>query len=333
MIPNQWYPICESRNVRAGRPMGLTRLGERLVLWRGSDGRLCCARDVCPHRAARLSLGRIREGCLECPYHGLRFDSAGRCVLIPANGKDSPVQRGFDLDLHEIREVHGLVWLWYGERGAATAEVPWFDEAPGLGGNAITVAREYPFSYLRVMENMTDGHHVPFVHRRSLPGAGTRIVDVTEQVGRDWFSVGMTLRNERPDRWLRRDYRFVSTLRLPTLATIEVVPGVRFVASATPIDGDRTWLWARYRQEWLPRWLGGRALSRLLALYDLTVIFSWQDARMLRNQQLDDPADISRYRLFEADRGVALYFGMRKRAILEAERQHEELSSPRAAAG
>jgi phenylpropionate dioxygenase-like ring-hydroxylating dioxygenase large terminal subunit len=330
MIPNQWYPIYETRRVRR-RPVGVTRLGAQLVLWRDGNGTVRCARDVCPHRAARLSLGRIRDGCLECPYHGLRFDGAGRCVLIPANGRGAPVPRGFDLDLREIREAHGLVWLWYGERGAATPEVPWIDEGPEPGGTSVTVAREYPFPYLRVMENMTDFHHVAFVHRRSIPGAGTRVVDVEDHTDRASLSVSLTLRHERPSKRLRADYRFTTKLRLPTLATIEVLPGARFIASATPVDRNRTWLWARYRQDWVPWWLGGRPLARVLAAYDMSIVFWLQDSRMLRNQQLKDPGDISHYHLFEADRGVALYFGMRKRALLDAARpsgdNHEAIAA------
>jgi nitrite reductase/ring-hydroxylating ferredoxin subunit len=93
-IPNQWYPIFDSSKLKQRKPVGIMRLGERLVLWRDGTGTAVCMADRCPHRAAQLSLGWVRDDCLVCPFHGLRFDSFGRCVLIPANGEDQPVPSG-----------------------------------------------------------------------------------------------------------------------------------------------------------------------------------------------------------------------------------------------
>lgn len=100
--------------------------------------------------------------------------------------------------------------------------------------------------------------------------------------------------------------------------------------SATPIDRDHTWLWARYGEHYVPKWLGGRTLARLAAKFDLELVFTHQDMRLLASQQRNNP-DFSTYRLFEADRAIALYFGLRKQAIEQA---HSRLSSikPHAAA-
>ena len=315
-IPNQWYPIFDSSKLRSRKPVGITRLGERLVLWRDARGEAVCMTDRCPHRAAQLSLGWVRDDCLVCPFHGLRFDSAGRCVLIPANGEAQSVPRGFDLPTRQIREVHGLIWYWYGD-SEPSAEIPWFPEAPEPGARTSFVQRVYPVSYLRVMENLGDMHHVPFVHRATIPGAGTRV-----EVQEAWLDdavirMKVSLHHERSGR-MRPTYNFTYALRLPTLATIEVARGIRFVASATPIDRDHTWLWARYGQDYIPGWLGGRVIARLAAKFDLELVFTHQDMRMLASQQRNDP-EFSNYRLFEADRAIALYFGLRKQAIDEAQ--------------
>ena len=75
------------------------------------------------------------------------------------------------------------------------------------------------------------------------------------------------------------------------------------------------WLWARYGQDFVPGWLGGRAIAWLAAKFDLQLVFTHQDMRMLASQQRNDPGEISSYRLFEADRAIALYFGLRKQAM------------------
>jgi phenylpropionate dioxygenase-like ring-hydroxylating dioxygenase large terminal subunit len=212
-IPNQWYPVFDSSKLKARKPVGITRLGERLVLWRDSSGAAVCMTDRCPHRAAQLSLGWVRDGCLVCPFHGLRFNSTGGCVMIPANGETQPVPRGFDLPTRPIREAHGLIWYWYGDSEPA-AEIPWFPEAPDPGSRTSFVQREYPVSYLRVMENLGDMHHIPFVHRATIPGAGTRVQVQEARLDGDVIRMRVSLHHERPGR-MRPVYNFTYALRLP----------------------------------------------------------------------------------------------------------------------
>jgi len=59
MIPNQWYAVLESKEVRPGKPLGVTRMGEKLVFWRDGAGKPSCLRDLCAHRGAALSLGKV----------------------------------------------------------------------------------------------------------------------------------------------------------------------------------------------------------------------------------------------------------------------------------
>ena len=125
-----------------------------------------------------------------------------------------------------------------------------------------------------------------------------------------------SLHHERPG-WMRPVYDFNYALRLPTLASITVARGVQFVASATPIDRDHTWLWARYGQDYIPDWLGGRFVARLAAKFDLELVFTHQDMRMLASQQRNHP-EIASYHMFPADRAIALYFALRKQAIDES---------------
>ena len=89
MIPNQWYAVLESNEVKRGKPVGVTRMSEKLVFWRDRQGRVNCLRDLCPHRGAALSLGAVEGDCILCPFHGFRFDATGQCQYVPANGKDA----------------------------------------------------------------------------------------------------------------------------------------------------------------------------------------------------------------------------------------------------
>ena len=70
MIPNQWYVVLDSSEVRDA-PIGVTRMGEKLVFWRDQAGKLSCLRDRCVHRGVELSKGHVvSNGRLQCPFHG-----------------------------------------------------------------------------------------------------------------------------------------------------------------------------------------------------------------------------------------------------------------------
>lgn len=115
-LRNYWYPILQSEELPQVRPIGLRCLGEGLVVWRDADGRPGVARDRCPHRSARLSLGRVLDGALQCAFHGLRFDRDGRCVLLPWEPEESPRPGGICVQAYPARELGGYIWAYLGDR-------------------------------------------------------------------------------------------------------------------------------------------------------------------------------------------------------------------------
>lgn len=89
MIPNQWYVILSSREVKKNQVIGVRRMGLNLVVWRNSSGKIGAAVDKCPHRGIALSKGKVVHDHLQCPFHGFEYDETGACKLIPANGERS----------------------------------------------------------------------------------------------------------------------------------------------------------------------------------------------------------------------------------------------------
>ena len=88
-----WYIAARSRDL-SGAPIARTVLGERLVLFRRKDGFPAALLDRCAHRNAPLSRGTVRDGCVECPYHGWLYNAYGRCVEIPSlRGSELPKPR------------------------------------------------------------------------------------------------------------------------------------------------------------------------------------------------------------------------------------------------
>ena len=104
-----WHPVAEAAAVD-GQPVADRLLGQDLVLWRDAAGVVHAWPDQCPHRGAKLSLGRVEQGCLECPYHGWRFDAGGQCVQVPALLDFSP-PASHRVTTYEVQEAHGLLFV------------------------------------------------------------------------------------------------------------------------------------------------------------------------------------------------------------------------------
>ncbi len=132
MIPNQWYVVLGSQDVKRGKMLGVTRLGERLVFARDQEGKAFCLRDRCAHRGAALSAGKLLEDRIQCPFHGFEYDARGRGARIPANGRDAPVPDRFHVCSYPIHESHGFIWIWWGENPPTNLKEPsFFDDIDG----------------------------------------------------------------------------------------------------------------------------------------------------------------------------------------------------------
>ena len=83
-LQNMWYPICQSAGVKE-KPRGFHRLGQDVVVWRDSVGKIHIHEDRCLHRGAKLSVGEVVNGSLRCAYHGWCYDTSGQCVTIPTS--------------------------------------------------------------------------------------------------------------------------------------------------------------------------------------------------------------------------------------------------------
>jgi phenylpropionate dioxygenase-like ring-hydroxylating dioxygenase large terminal subunit len=168
VLLNDWHVVGRSSEIPAGTIQPARLLGQDLVLWRGNQG-VCAWRDLCVHRGAKLSGGRIQEECLVCPYHGWRYDASGRCVSIPAHPGQPPPERARATHF-QVAETYGLIWVCL---GTAKADVPVFPEADDAAFRKVH-AGPYVFKAHgpRVIENFLDVGHFPFVHAGFLGDPG-----------------------------------------------------------------------------------------------------------------------------------------------------------------
>jgi nitrite reductase/ring-hydroxylating ferredoxin subunit len=159
-----WTPVLGSSELPAGHPIGIRLAGLPLALFRDSDGRPAALLDCCPHRGVALSLGRLRAGHLACPFHGWEFDGSGANCLVPWNS-DARRER-LCATAFPARELGGQVWVYTGEAPPGEPET---DERYTQEHTRVsTFTTSMDTHWTRVMENMLDWPHLPFVHHTTI---------------------------------------------------------------------------------------------------------------------------------------------------------------------
>ena len=198
MIKNQWYAV-EFAHVIGTTPHKAEIMGQQLVLWRDTSGVLHAQSDVCIHRGGSLAGGRIVDDCVECPYHGWRYDSSGQCTRIPANRDGLPIPRKARIDTYPCAERYGYAFVFLGDLDEADRpplpRIDWLDDAPiaaADGFRAITGEFAWRANFERVLENGVDIAHAPFVHAGSFGNPDSPQVEdyEVEEVIHDGWPIG-----------------------------------------------------------------------------------------------------------------------------------------------
>jgi len=172
-----WHAVAPAV-AAADEPLAVRLLGEDLVVWRAGPDTLGVLRDRCPHREAPLSAGRVDGGCVECPYHGWRFDASGACRLVPSAGGGGAVPSRAAVPAYRAVERYGLVWVCLDEPAAPPPSVPEDDDPSFRRINPpVDVWRA---AATRMVDNFLDIAHFPFVHRASFGGAAAAEVPAVE---------------------------------------------------------------------------------------------------------------------------------------------------------
>jgi phenylpropionate dioxygenase-like ring-hydroxylating dioxygenase large terminal subunit len=288
MIPNQWYVILESKQLKQ-KPVSALRLGEKMAVWRDASGKSNVISDKCPHRGASLSQGKSVGDCLQCPFHGFEFDATGKCSFIPANGMTAAPPKAMKTIAYPTREAYGFIWVWWGEQRDEYPEIPWFDDLRGDDFEYSSTYASWPVHYSRCIENQLDVIHLPFVHASTIGRGNKAVVDgpITKMNGQE-MHIWVHNRHEngipslraddipKPDRPPQLKFLF------PNIWMNNISKDFRITINFIPIDEGNTLFCMRnyMRKNSIP---GAAKLFSWLAIPSARVILK-QDERVVVNQ-------------------------------------------------
>lgn len=333
-LKEHWYVACTAAELRRSRVRATTILGLGIVVFRSpDDGTLAALVDQCVHRGTALSAGRLRNGCLECPYHGWRYDKNGRVVHIPSmDGPDLPEKpHAFSQQAFPVREAFGLIWVYPGDADPDAREIfemPYWKE-PGWV-NYYMVSR-FAGSVSALAQNFMDVPHTVYVHNRIFRKSPAKLMRSTVEFTRASVeveyddpddSIGMMpwLTNPGREPLVHWDRFFT-----PNITRCDYhwgdKSGFVITSQISPVDSrsSRVYTLISYRFP-LPRpvpWL----LRPLIHAYTRTVLA--QDIRIIRinRRGLDNSPDLVQ-RSVRAD---AVHLGIER--LIEATRTGEAISA------
>ena len=173
MYINFWYPVARSEDVTHEAPYRTRILCLDFVAFRDASGQPHVLSDTCVHRGGALGHGKIRGDCVECPYHGWQFNSAGQCTLIPSLGGDEKPPPRAKVDAYPVQERYGIVFAFLGDlpedERPPLYDIPEYD-AEDWRANKLVVF-DVDYYYERSVENGLDAAHNEFVHpKQGAPG-------------------------------------------------------------------------------------------------------------------------------------------------------------------
>ena len=123
-IRNCWYVAGLSKEFEPEKLTGHKIANRPMVIWRTKEGKVVAFDNRCAHKRFPLSEGRLMAaGNLECAYHGLRYNDAGRCIAIPSH-PDGPIPPQAQLKPFPVIEQDELVWVWPGDPAKTSLRKP-----------------------------------------------------------------------------------------------------------------------------------------------------------------------------------------------------------------
>jgi phenylpropionate dioxygenase-like ring-hydroxylating dioxygenase large terminal subunit len=235
-VRNAWYVAAYSNEV-SDNLLSRILFDRSLLIFRGESGHPVVLGNRCPHKGAPLSMGRRVGDAVECPYHGIQFNSAGKCILIPGQPLIPPsaVVRSYP-----CVEKYGLIWYWPGQ--VEKAQVTPFPEIASEDGWTTFYGPPTIFAtnILNIIDNLVDPAHTTFVHRKTIGGADAAHVPMkTEQQG-ETITTGRWIENSEPVPVMRQYGPFIGPVdrwqyyhfTCPNVSLVDM--------GAVPTGGERT---------------------------------------------------------------------------------------------
>ncbi|MET8212537.1 Rieske 2Fe-2S domain-containing protein [Streptomyces sp. NPDC005373] len=255
LLRRYWIPalLAEELPEPDCPPVRVQLLGEKLIAFRDTKGRIGLLDEFCSHRTASLFFGRNEECGLRCGYHGWKYDVDGNCVDMPSEPPETRMREKIKQPAYPCVERGGVIWTYMGppELKPELPELEW----PGLPESHVFLSkRRQMTNFMQAMEGGIDSSHVSFAHRFNLDDdpmhSGTAGNEYLKKDTRPKFEVvesdgGLLIgarRNADDENYYWRITQWIMPWYtiIPPFGTHNPMGGHAWV----PIDDETCWAWS-----------------------------------------------------------------------------------------
>lgn len=229
-----WIPVLLSRELDEpdGPPMRVKLLGEDLIAFRDSTGRVGLVEPRCPHRGASLFFGRNEECGIRCAYHGWKFDANGDCLDIPTMPRDAPtvdhLRQRVKIVAYPTRESGDYIWAYLGP-SEAMPELPEMEFALLPPAHRFVSKKLQQCNWAQAAEGAIDTAHFSFLHA---PVSGDGVSSLTRGYAPQTMG-------EKQIAWMKND-------GAPRYTVVKHDAGLVLAGARHADDGDLYWRIAQY---------------------------------------------------------------------------------------
>lgn len=327
ILAQHWYPVARVADVSI-KPQQVMLLDVKMALYQTEQGDIHLVRDLCPHRGVPLSKGWVEGEEIICPYHGLHYNSQGKCTKIPAQPNLTKISDRFSLTKFPVVVRYGLVWTSLISQDLAEANLPVLDTWDSLEHQAILPPPvDISGSSGRQLEGFIDVAHFAWVHHDAFAQRENPIVPKysAEKTAYGLHSEYISnvsnyphgLQHLAPDdfEWKRifdvyPPFSAVLTVHFPREGVLKILN------ACCPVSHNKTRLF-------VPLTRNFDTTGDLQAVYDFNAQIFAEDQEMVESQKPEElPLDLTMEAHFEADRSSTLYrrlladWGLSKRYIV-----------------
>ena len=167
LMRRPWIPFLPAADLAIdGQPQRVKLLGEQLLAFRDSEGRIGLVDHACPHRGAPLVFARNEQCGLRCVYHGWKFGTDGRIQETPAEPADSRMKNNLRIKSYPCRERNGIAWAYMGPEAADPPPLPELEWNMVPAENVHVSFRVQECNWLQAVEGEIDSAHAAILHGR-----------------------------------------------------------------------------------------------------------------------------------------------------------------------
>jgi phenylpropionate dioxygenase-like ring-hydroxylating dioxygenase large terminal subunit len=164
LMREYWIPACLPQELKAdATPTRLKLLGEKLIAFRDTEGRIGIMDHRCPHRCASMFFGRNEEGGIRCAYHGWKYDVEGNCLDQPNIPEDQRFTDRVKAKAYKVAELGGMVWVYMGKR-KVPPPLPALESLGLPEDERMVMCHMRDCNWLQSLEGDIDTSHFGFLH-------------------------------------------------------------------------------------------------------------------------------------------------------------------------